>query len=132
MELLKIENEFRELLLQVFGLDSIDEIKPEQSLVEDLGAESLDFVEIIWMVEDVFGVILKTDDIVRGDSELEEAMFEQGRLTSFGATRLQGFYPDRAERIRVGMPKVAIFRLITVHDMAILIRDKLGEVSEPC
>ena len=132
MELLKIENELRELLLPVFGFDNIDEIRPEQSLVDDLGAESLDFVEILWMVEDAFGVVLKTDDIVRGDSELEQAMFEQDRLTSFGAKRLEGYFPDRAEKIRVGMTKVAIFRLITVHDMAILIRDKLGQVSEPC
>ena len=37
---------------------SIDEIKPESNLVNDLDVNSLEFMNVIMVVEDVFGVFL--------------------------------------------------------------------------
>ena len=41
------EEKLREILLPVLGLDEIEEVQPEHSLVKDLEADSIDFVEII-------------------------------------------------------------------------------------
>lgn len=41
---------------------SKDNIKPESRLLEDLNADSLDFVELLMTVEDEFGVTISDED----------------------------------------------------------------------
>ena len=41
----------------------VEEIKPELRLVEDLGADSLDIVEMIITLEDEFGITLPDDQV---------------------------------------------------------------------
>lgn len=130
MKFIDVENKFRELLLPVFGLDSIDEVQPEDSLINDLGAESLDFVEILWVVEANFGVVLKTNEIVSGGSNgKDDGLFEEDRLTAQGASLLQQQFPHGADKIREGLSKADIFSLITIRDLAMLIQAKLTEVG---
>lgn len=40
-----------------------DEIKPEQEIVKDLGADSLDVVELLMAVEDEYGITLPESDV---------------------------------------------------------------------
>jgi acyl carrier protein len=128
-----VEEELRQILLPVFGLETIDEIQPEHSLIGDLGAESLDFVEIIFLIEKQFGVVLETRDLMLGTSGLKnEDLFTDGRLTSEGAILLANEFPARAACFRVGMTKVDFFSLLTVRDMADIITEymlKRGDAS---
>ena len=41
---------------------SAEEIKPESSLIDDLGADSLDIVELIMAFSDEFGVDISDED----------------------------------------------------------------------
>ena len=43
----------------------IDQITPASRLVEDLGADSLDVVELIMAFEDEFGVSLPDEDVAK-------------------------------------------------------------------
>lgn len=43
---------------------SADTITPESDIVKDLGADSLDVVELLISLEDEFGVSIPEDDIV--------------------------------------------------------------------
>lgn len=43
----------RELLVEQFGVDE-DSITPETSFIDDLGADSLDVVELIMAIEEAF------------------------------------------------------------------------------
>ncbi len=53
----------REMLAKQLNL-SIDKIKPESDVVKDLGADSLDVVELLISLEDDYGISIPEDDIV--------------------------------------------------------------------
>ncbi len=42
---------------------SVDTIKPESEVVKDLGADSLDVVELMMTIEDEYGVTLPEGDV---------------------------------------------------------------------
>ena len=50
----------REVLVAQFGVDE-SAIKPETSIIDDLGADSLDVVELIMAFSDEFGIDIPDD-----------------------------------------------------------------------
>jgi acyl carrier protein len=50
-----ITEKVTEIIVEQLGV-SADEVKPESSLIEDLGADSLDAVELVMAVEEEFGI----------------------------------------------------------------------------
>jgi acyl carrier protein len=120
-----VENKLREILLPVFGVDSVEMIKPEHSLVNDLDLDSLDFIEILHLIEVNFGVVITLDDtLVRGLNVDTSKLFEDGILTSEGEVVLKENFPDRGDTLRSGMSKIELFSLITVRDLANIIDER--------
>lgn len=125
-----IETRVRQLLLPVFYLSSIDEVKPQASLVKDLGAESLDFVQMIYLIEKEFGVTLKPDELMSGGLNANpESLFLGGKLTREAAVLLNEKYPGRSETFTEGMTKNAIYLSITVGDLAAAVKARLERVE---
>jgi acyl carrier protein len=123
---MNIENRVRQLLLPVFNPPSIEDIKPESSLVNDLGAESLDFVEIIYLIEREFGVVLQPDEIMSGaTSGSPESMFYEAKLTEEGAALLNRQFPGHAVQFAEGMTKRTMYLSITVRDLAVAIEARI-------
>ncbi len=50
------------MLAEQLGIDA-NSIKPEQEVVKDLGADSLDVVELIMALEDEYGITLPEGDV---------------------------------------------------------------------
>ena len=53
----------KSILAEQLGLKA-DKIKPESKIVEDLGADSLDVVELLMTMEDDFGVTVTDEEAV--------------------------------------------------------------------
>ena len=123
----------REMLLQVFCLNSIDEIQEHHALVKDLGAESIDFVEILYLIEKNFSVVLKANEIILGGEKIMDTdIFVNDRLTDAGVKILKNKFDVRsAECLESGMTKIEILSMITVRDLAKIIRiKKENEVND--
>ncbi len=50
-----------EIIVEQLGV-SADQVKPEAKLIEDLGADSLDAVELVMAVEEEFGIEIADED----------------------------------------------------------------------
>ena len=58
---MSIEEKIRKIIVDQLGV-SADEVKPEASFIEDLGADSLDLTELIMAMEEEFGVEIGDED----------------------------------------------------------------------
>jgi acyl carrier protein len=96
----------------------LERVKLEASLIDDLGAESIDFLDIVFRLERGFKVKIPRGKIVeeaRGD--LSEAEFEQGGTVSdAGLERLKSFLSEvPAERFKSPLKVADIPRLFTTE-----------------
>ena len=130
---MNIEAQLRRSLLPVFVLHSTDQIPEDAALVKDLGADSLDFVEIVYLIERDFGVVLKTNELMVAGSAVDpNTLFVEGRLSEEGASILGRQFPESNGRFKAGMTKVDFFQSITVRDLANIIRTRIKEKGQPC
>jgi acyl carrier protein len=58
----EIEEKVREFLIEDLEIDE-EKIQPEARLKEDIGIDSLDFVDIVVIVEKKFGFKIKTEEM---------------------------------------------------------------------
>ncbi len=56
-----VEEKVKQIVVDRLGVD-VDEVKPEASFVDDLGADSLDVVELVMALEEEFGLEIKDED----------------------------------------------------------------------
>jgi acyl carrier protein len=56
-----IEEKVKEIIAKQLGVNSA-EVVPEASFVEDLGADSLDTVELVMAFEEAFGIEIPDED----------------------------------------------------------------------
>ena len=92
-------------------------IQPERvtadACLSDLGAESLDLLEITMEVEDEFGILMPQNDILHVGQEVfgPDVLVRDGALTDAGARLLQRRMPFDASAITPDMPVADVSRL---------------------
>ena len=104
-----------ETIADALGCD-LEEVKPDVSLIEDLGAESIDFLDMVFRLERAFKVKIPRGKIVENArGALTEAEFEQkGLVTDVGLAQLMAYLSEvPAERFRTPMKVKEIPRLFT-------------------
>jgi acyl carrier protein len=106
-----------ETIADALGCDAAD-VKLNASLIGDLDAESIDFLDLVFRLERAFKVKIPRGKIVeeaRGD--LSEAEFEQkGLVTDAGIARLRSFLSEvPADKIKSPLKAAEIPRLFTAE-----------------
>ena len=96
----------------------LDEVKPKASLIADLDAESIDFLDLVFRLEKGFGVKIPRGKIVEdARGPLPEAEFEtKGVVTEAGLARLREFLDEvPADRIKTPLKAGDVPRLFTTE-----------------
>lgn len=104
-------------IAEALGLDK-DEVHLEDTLIEDLGAESLDFLDIAFRLEQDLGIKIPRGDIQSraAESAGDEPFEVDGVLTAIGLARLKEAMPEvPAERFKSGLTVREIPYLFTVE-----------------
>jgi acyl carrier protein len=94
----------------------VEDVKPKESLIEGLDAESIDFLDLVFRLERGFGVKIPRGKIVEdARGPLTEAEFEsKGIVTEAGLQRLRSFLTEvPAERFKTPLKAADIPRLFT-------------------
>jgi len=120
-----------ETMADALGCDVAD-VKPDASLIEDLGAESIDFLDMVFRLERSFKVKIPRGKIVENArGTLSEAESEQkGLVTDVGMAQLKAYlYEVPTERFRNPMKVKDIPRLFTPETFCKLVIAAQREVK---
>ncbi len=118
-------------LVEALNVDE-DEISPASTLQGDLGAESIDFLDIVFRLEREFGIKIPRgelfpESIFQGDPEF----VQNGRVTEKGLQELRARMPFAELGDFEANPQVSrISDLFTVELITRYIQGKLGEANK--
>jgi acyl carrier protein len=106
-------------------------IVPGASLIDDLGAESLDFLDLVFRLETEYGVKIPRDGILLTAREGLSAGFDDsGVLSSEALERLRLLMPEvPSERFTPGLRTHQIPNLFTTETFVRLVAWRLAEVT---
>ena len=123
----EIERTMRSLVADSLAL-STDEVTTRSPPFADLGADSLDFIDIVFSIERVFGIKVRDselDFLTRLDLSSPTVM-RDGRLTRETVDRLAAWLPPLREvPDRDAVTPRALFSLIDVETLCGLVERKL-------
>ncbi len=83
----------KEVLVDALGVDE-DEVTPEATLMGDLGAESIDFLDIVFRLEKAFGMKVPREELFPVEGLMNNAdLVSNGKLTDKGLAELRARVP---------------------------------------
>jgi len=116
-------------LIDALGVED-DEVTPDATLVGDLGAESIDFLDIVFRLEKAFDIKIPRGELFPEDILTDSTYVQDGRVTSEGVEQLKKRMPFANLDAFAENPVVQDFgNVLTVSDMCGFIETKV-EVTE--
>ncbi|MHC4457049.1 MAG: acyl carrier protein [Planctomycetota bacterium] len=89
----EIFQEVQEVLVDALGVDN-EEVTTEATLMGDLGAESIDFLDIVFRLEKAFGIKIPREELFPAESLMNNPeLVNNGKLTETGLGELREKMP---------------------------------------
>ena len=121
----EIFDKVKDALVEALGLDD-DEVIPEATLVGDLGAESIDFLDIVFRLEKAFEIKIPRGELFPEDVLTNAEYVSDGRVSEAGLAELRARMPFANLDEFAANPIVQDFgNLLTVADMCRFIETKV-------
>jgi len=130
----KVFDELKKAIVETLRVDE-NEIKPESSLIKDLGAESLDLLDINYRLEQTFGIKMARHFILEHVEEIfgeGSTIDENGQLTDKGVALLKARFGDKSAEFTKGMDMDLLTTLITVQLLTKGVMDILDSLPDKC
>jgi acyl carrier protein len=118
----------KEAVVQALALDE-DEVTPNSTLMDDLGAESIDLLDILFRIERATGVKIgaaELGDYIQGGIPDDEFSDENQIMTAKGAEQLQRVMPqvDPAE-VTGSLNADEVITLFTVQNLIDMVKTRV-------
>ncbi len=123
----EVFQEVREVLVDALGVDD-DEVTAEATLMGDLGAESIDFLDIVFRLEKAFGIKIPREELFPAESLMNDPEFiNNGKLTEKGLAELRDKMPHTDLATFENDPDInKLGDLFTVDAIVNYVEGKLG------
>lgn len=123
----EVYEDLKEILADALGVEE-DEVTPEATLVGDLGAESIDFLDIMHRLEQKFSIDINNSDLFPDDILKNEEYVQDGKVTPSGLAEMKKRLPFLDLTRLEENPSVSTFnQLLTVGDLCSFVGYKLGQ-----
>lgn len=130
----RVFEELKKAIVETLSVDEND-IKPESSLINDLGAESLDFLDINYRMEQAFGIKMARHFVLEHVEEMfgeGSAIDENGQLTDKAVRMLNMRFEEGMPDLKAGMDMDDVPALVTARSMSGGVMDILDSLPEKC
>jgi acyl carrier protein len=116
----------RSVLVEALAVDD-DEVTPEARLQTDLGAESIDFLDIVFRLEKEFEIKISRGELFPEDILTNTDYIREGKVTSEGLAQLKQRMPFADLAAFSASPNVKDFgTFLTVRDVCRFVESKLA------
>jgi acyl carrier protein len=126
----EIFSSVQEILVDALSVDE-DEVTPEATLTGDLGAESIDFLDIVFRLEKTFDIKIPRGELFPENLLTDEKYVQNGRFTEEGMSELRARMPFADLDAFAASPEVKKFSTVfTVQMICNYIESKLAAVAQ--
>lgn len=129
-----VYEELKKAIVETLQVDEGD-ISPESSFTNDLGAESLDFLDINYRLEQSFGIKMARHFVLEHIEEMfgeGAAIDDDGCLTEKAVALLKLRYDENMGGVEAGMDMDEVPAMVTVESFAKGVMDILDTLPEQC
>ena len=117
----------RETLVDALGVDD-DEVTPEATLSGDLGAESIDYLDIVFRLEKNFSIKIPRGELFPESLATNESLVKDGVVTPEGIAELRKRMPHADVEKFAKNPEVGnVQELFTVQMVVNFLKTKLAQ-----
>jgi acyl carrier protein len=113
------------------GLDE-DEVTPDATLLDDLGAESIDLLDILFRLERSLGVKIQASDLaehIQGGIPDDEFGDADGVITPLGMAQLRKAMPQIGEDMAGKLEAEKVMGLFTVQNLVDMVSARAAATS---
>lgn len=106
---------------------AVDQVQLDANLMDELGADSLAFLDIVFRLEQEFDIQITRGEMeraARGDMS-EDEFAPDGVISEAGLVRLRTLMPEAGDRIQPGLRPGQILTLFTVRTFLNMVEGKL-------
>jgi acyl carrier protein len=122
----EVFSKVRETLVEALGVDE-HEVTPSATLAGDLGAESIDFLDIVFRLEKNFNIKIPREDLFPASLASDESFVKDGMVTAEGIDELRKRMPHADVESFAKDPKAErIWDLFTVQMIVRFLESKLA------
>ena len=116
----------KDVLVDALAVDE-DEVTPEATLTRDLGAESIDFLDIVFKLEQIFGIKINQGELFPENVSQDPKFVQAGKVTPEGMAALKARLPHADfSRIPDAPDIKRVADVFTVNSLVQFVARKLG------
>lgn len=130
----KVLEEVQKSISEAIDID-LSKVQPDSSLMKDLGAESLDFLDINYRLEQTFGIKMARHSVLEHIEEMfgeESAIDADGKLTDKAVKVLSLRFNNSSDQLTAGMDMDEMPALVTVNSIVDGVKSLLDTLPEKC